>query len=237
MTTHTNNPTADDDLEDMRIDLRFVGIEYELWALGRMLHEIEPTIKRLASQDKRKTLKELEEGGWSHDEAETSLAFQDIHEMQTYVLPRFLRAPFVVSLWSTYESGVQSIATELRTYLHSPNLRLSQLRGDFFERGRRYFDAVLGLPLEDASDLLTRLRDLYQVRNAIVHANGLKEAMPDEEWTRLGEVVLRHGMELSAGRGMLIPAESYLSEAYRDVGASLRGLVERARVRADAQHE
>lgn len=219
----------------MRIDFRFVGIEYELWALGRLLDVIEPTIEHLASQDEHKTLKELEEGGCSHDEAEASLAFQDIREMQTYVLPRFLRSPFVVSLWSTYESAVQSIATELRTYLDGPNLRLSQLRGDFFERGRRYFDAVLGLPLEDSPDRLTRLRDLYQVRNAIVHANGLKEAMPDEEWTRLGEVVSRHGMELSADRGMLIAAETYLSEAYRDVGASLRGLVQRARARADAK--
>lgn len=49
----------------MRIDFRFVGIEYELWALGRMLDVIEPTIARLASQDEHKTLEELEEGGWS----------------------------------------------------------------------------------------------------------------------------------------------------------------------------
>jgi hypothetical protein len=44
-------------------------------------------------------------------------------------------------------------------------------------------------------------------------------------------------MELSEHRQLLVPTEAYLSEAYGDVGASLRGLVQRARLSADANGE
>jgi len=86
------------------------------------------------------------------------------------------------------------------------------------------------------AERLIHLRDLYAVRNSIVHANGLKEAMSDEEWTRLRKVVSRHDVELSTDRRMLIPAATYLAEAYGYVGASLRGLLRRAHVHADAKH-
>jgi hypothetical protein len=155
--------------------------------------------------------------------------------MRSYVLPRFLRSPFVVALWSCYESGVESISRELHQYVGGPDLHLRDLRGDLFDRARRYFEAVLGLELEDSADRLGRLRDLYLVRNAIVHANGLKDAMAVKEWARLGAVVARNGMELSSHRGLLVPTEGYVQEAHSDVGASLRELVRRARLRADSK--
>jgi hypothetical protein len=144
------------------------------------------------------------------------------------VLPRFVRGPFVIALWATFESLIQAIARERSIAMRSP-LRLSQLRGDFLRQATVYFDAILRLPLESDPSRLGRLRDLYRVRNALVHANGSKEAMSEESWNELASTLLRGGVSADRYRGLVVLTPEYVASAFDDVSSSLRDLVARAR--------
>ena len=212
------------------LDFRYVQFDYELWALSHMLDTIEPTIEALAAEDEFKTLEDLRESGWADDEAERDLALQDIREKRDDVLPRFMRGPFVVALWACYESGVGSIAKGLREETSAP-IELDELKGDsFLSRAGRYFEAILGIPLDADDPRLQRLKNLYRVRNGLAHANGLQEGMTPKEWRRLLGALSQQGAERkSVERGAVVLTPEYVRAAYDDVSESLKNLLARAR--------
>jgi hypothetical protein len=210
----------------LKIDLRFVDIEYELWALGHMLRVIEPAIEYLNEADERQTLSELEEAGLEVDEADRDLAWQDVHEKREHVLPRFMRGPLLVAIWAAYESGVTTVA-DIRAREMGTTLLLKHLREGFFERAQRYYGAVLGMPLDDDGQRRERLASLYAVRNAFAHANGRKDTMPADRWDELKRTLAPS--QISDWRGTLVPSHYFVAEAYDDVAASLRSLVSRAK--------
>jgi hypothetical protein len=113
----------------IRIDLRYVEVEYELWALRHMLNVIEPAIAHLSAEDEAETLAELRGRGWIDDEAEYDLARQETREKREYVLPRFMRGPFLIALAACFESGVTSIAHAKQRELHAA-LCIDDLRGE-----------------------------------------------------------------------------------------------------------
>ncbi len=210
------------------LEFRYIAIEYELWALGHMLDVIEPAMRRLAADDERKTFDELRSNGWDHDEAEVDLAVQDLSEKREVVLPRFMRGPFIVALWACFESGVQSVA-RTRQRENGVQVALTELKGDFLSRAKRYFDALLKLPLDLDKDRLAKLADLYQIRNAFAHANGLQEGMSESEWRQLREALRRSNLPPDEHRGFVVPSQAYVRDAYEVVGGCLQDLVARAR--------
>jgi hypothetical protein len=120
------------------------------------------------------------------------------------------------------------VAGTLQRELGVP-IALRELRGDSFPSiARRYFDALLRLPLDEDQGRYRRLLDLYKVRNALAHANGLKEGMAPESWAELEHTVSRHGIQLDKSRGMLLLTRGYVENAYNDVNACLGSLVRRA---------
>jgi len=212
----------------LTIDFRYVDIKYELWALGHMLKIIEPAIDHLSEQDEVETLEDLKRSGWEHDEAELDIAFQEIRDKRDYVLPRFMRGPFLVSLWACYESAVQMVARTMRNEIGAP-LALSELRGEsFLARAHRYFQALLGMPLDSDEARYSRLADLYRVRHALAHANGLREGMTQDGWAKLERTLAKHGVKLDMSRGLVVLTSAYVESAFSDVEASLRSLVMRA---------
>lgn len=86
-----------------------------------------------------------------------------------------------------------------------------------------------GAALEVDEARYGRLVDLYEVRNALAHANGLREGMSGQRWRRLERTLSRHGVELDSDRGVVVLTRAYVERAYNDVSASLRSLVTRAR--------
>jgi hypothetical protein len=215
------------------VDFRYVEFEYELLALRQMLLAIEPTIERLSAENEEETLAELRDNGWDHDEAELDMAFQDIRDVRDFMLPRFLRGPFVVSLWACFEAAVSAVAMKMHDELSASSTLHEQRRGSFPKKARRYFQEVLGVPLEFETARYHRLVDLYAVRNALAHANGLKEGMSPKEWEKLETAVAGHAIGVDQHRGALRLTQSYVASAYEDVNDCLRSLVSRARSRRE----
>lgn len=213
----------------IHLDLRLIEIEYELWALGEFLNYMEPQIAHLADQDRVQTFAKLREAGWEHDETEVQLAIQELSERHDYVIPRFMRGPFIVALWACYEAAVSEIAV-YRKRQQGATLDLRELRGDnFLTRARRYFDAVLDSALELDEARYHRLADLLAVRNALAHANGQRRGMSFEAWDRLTEILRRHDTPPDEYRGIVVLSAEYVRHAFEDINASARDLVNRAR--------
>ena len=213
----------------IQFDPRFIEIEYELWALGHLRTVIEEQIAFLRAQDTLKTYAELKEQGWYHDEGERQLASQELDERQDYVIPRFFRGPFVVSLWASYESAVVEVAGYLGRHSGAA-LALHDIRArSELKQFRKYFDAVLKRPLDESKERLEWIEDIRVIRHALAHANGQQRAIPDDKWRLVSEVLTRRGRPPDEYRGVVILSETFVREAYEAVNSSLRDLVVRAR--------
>jgi hypothetical protein len=227
-------PSTQNQASDVKIDLRYAAIEYELWALGHMLSVIEPAIERLSQEGETEILERLRRDGWEDDEAERQFAWQDISEIQEHVLPRFMRGPFVVALWACFEASVRAVARTMQAEAQSPK-SLDDLRKPKFPlRARSYFKEQFNLALDEDDARFERLSDLYAVRNGLAHTNGLREGMTPREWTGLHDALARSGTEASAFPLAVVLTRDYVEQAYGDVIECLRSLL--ARVRSHAEH-
>jgi hypothetical protein len=96
----------------------------------------------------------------------------ELHQDQAeaeYALPRLLRSSFIVVLWAVYEAAVKELAEYLRC---KGDLKMSDLKGDFTQRSRKYFSHIPGTALYSSDEVWERLRRIEIVRHAIAHANG-----------------------------------------------------------------
>lgn len=221
--------------EPVVINLSFVELEYELWALRKMLDTIEPAIVRLSEQQTSQILSELRGAPWSDDPAEIGFALQGLAEMRDYVLPRFMRGPFIVALWACFETSVYAVADQKRREGCAP-IALAELQGrTFLERAKRYFKALLSMRVDDDSNRLERLADLYVIRSALAHANANREGMNQQAWADLRSACSRQGLDLDEDRGMLVLNEQYVRSAFFDVYGCLSSLFARARETSPVQ--
>lgn len=213
----------------LAFDLRLIEIEYELWALGHLRAILEQQIVTLREQDEEKTFAELRKSGWDHHEGDWQLASTEFSERQDYVIPRFMRGPFTVSLWACYESGVREVADFLSRRLSAP-LRLADLRGESeLAQFKKYFAKILGHPLDTSPDRLAFIEDLRRIRNALAHANGQRRAMTEEQWNRVADALRRRACPPDDYRGFIVLSERFAADAFEVVNSSLRELVARAR--------
>jgi hypothetical protein len=211
------------------VDLRLIEIEYELWALGQFLEFIEPQIQYLHDQDRIRTFAQLREAGWDHDEAELDLASQEIRERQQYVVPRFMRGPFIVALSACFQAGLTELANYKKRELDAP-LSLNEIRAeDYLKQARRYFEAVLQMPVDLDEARYSRLSDMLLIRNSLAHANGQRRAMSANAWHALTDALKRRCSPADESRGVVILTAEYVKNAYTDVNACLRDLVHRCR--------
>lgn len=223
-------------MDAITIDFRYAEIEYELWALGHMLGVIEPAIERLSRDSEETILVELRRTGGEDDDAEWDLAWQDIREIQEHVLPRFMRGPFVVSVWASFEGAVRSVAKTMQSEAHS-SIAFAGIRRPIFPvRARSYFATQFDFALDEDEDRFERLTDLYKVRNGLAHTNGLKEGMSDRDWDSLEAALARSGIEPGGFSLAVVLPRDYVERAYRDVTDCVRSLIKRARA-ATTHHQ
>ena len=211
-----------------RPDWRFVEIEHELWALSQFLPWVEQQIAYLRAQDRIRTEAELVEQGYKWEDGDTQVAFQQIYDRAERIFPRFMRGPFILSLWACFESSVMEVGDYLAREQHR-ELRLREVRGkDFVDGAVRYYSTVLGVPLDRDTLRLDRIRDLLRVRNAFAHGNGQQRAVPPDKWAALEQAIQRNP-EIVVTDGVLVLSAHFLRTAWADVDESVRELVLRVR--------
>jgi len=212
---------------ELTLDFRFVEIEYELWALGEYLNALEQQLPAIAEEKRTQTFARLQAEKSDWDDPETELAFRELDEIAESVLPRFLRGPFLVTLWALYESAITEIAGYLKQQ-QKKALGLQDIRDGFLDRARKYFDHILAFPLCADDRTWERLQMLMILRNALAHANGRIEAVKEKSRSKIEEYTkMRVGVAVENGN--LSFTEAFVRETYALVHESLINLIERVR--------
>ena len=109
--------------------------------------------------------------GHPDDEPDYQALVQDYYHQVDWVLPRVLLNPFILSLWSLYETAIKEIASLIQKKQNAP-LSISDIKGKHLvDRVEKYFNHVLHFPLGYTPQVKDCLNFTGALRNAIVHHN------------------------------------------------------------------
>ena len=198
------------------IDFRFVELRYELWCLKQYRQSLE---RQLEIMWKNAAL-------LAGSDPDYELADQERRETVESVIPRYYRGPFLITLWSVFESGIFDISRYIAEK-KGVALNLSDIKGDTpRERWNKYFTHVLKWDLGIATADWTRLREIQDLRNAIAHTNGRITLLNDtlarkiRSWAKQNRgIKLRYDLILLSAK--------YIDDAGVFVDRVLSGIVER----------
>ena len=213
-------------MSKVKFDLRFVEIFYELGALERYLDSLENQLPTIARQEEEKAYARLRNEKLKSDLAERDAILQELYNLTEEVLPRFFRGAILVTLWAIFESAVIVIANEIRDQ-QKLTLTINDLRGDFLERAKKYFDLVLKFRLTSNNRNWDRIRMLKVLRNALAHANGRMDHIRSEIDVRNIKKWETNDIGLSIENGNLLFSEQFVRQILSVVYETLDDLTRR----------
>ncbi|MES2824366.1 MAG: hypothetical protein V4732_12240 [Pseudomonadota bacterium] len=119
---------------------------------------------------------------------------QSIAEIE---LPNMLKLPYIVSLYSFYESSVDQLIGFL-TKLNNHAIKLSDLGGHNSNTAKynKYIKHILKLDFQFSESFMNALSKITKIRNFIVHANGNIEYLSSEKVKEI-HLVLKEDCRLS----------------------------------------
>lgn len=211
---------------DLDSDLSFIKVEYELYSLGKVLEVVEDQITYLQEQ------KEVRFGQWlsrnSPDSDQFSIAHQEHWDLLERVYPRYLRYPFVISLWAVAELTLREASNYLGI-VRNTKLKLNDIRGkNIIDQTEKYYESVLSLKLFRNSTDKARLNDLYTVRNLLAHSNGRLMLLKGNASNLKAVVGKETGLEFLDE--VLIIDHSCLCDMHTFASSFIKGLIQDVRV-------
>jgi len=214
------------------IDFRLIEVELELSDLHYYLDLLEKQIKERQADYESDLQKIIKEKGLTPDDSDWQMVI-DYENLKDYRMPRFFRAPFLISLYAVYESAVTEIAKLIKDKKDIA-ISINDLRGDFLDRAKKYFKDVLHFQLCQDKKAWQGINVLSVIRNAFAHANGriemfnqsLKQKILNLEKQKVG---------ISSESGFIIIEERFSRDTLSSVSASLNDLVKRYKAWDDTQ--
>ena len=141
-------------------------------------------------------------------------------------MPRFVRHPFLVSLYAIYEAVVTEIAALIGEQ-KSVELNLDDIRGrGFLDRAQKYYKHVLCepcIPLTEGGASWKSVRLLADLRHVIAHTNGKMDRVTKGRRDVI-ETTPGITIEKEMGGFMIVEAD-LLSDIFDAVNGELRDLV------------
>jgi hypothetical protein len=156
-------------MKEIRIDTEFFGnaIEFStsIRELRIFLHETEKFF-----EERKKTLEP--ENEYDEDLDEEFLFY--------YWFPNLQRRNFVISLVTIIENETRAYCETL--YKHKKvAIKHSQLRGTAIEKFLNYAEKLGGLKYDFDDGLIEKLKNITEIRNCVVHANGFIDDCPKQK--------------------------------------------------------
>ena len=200
-------------------DLRLVEVEVELGILEEQLEHIEEQIKL----GQTRAEEEFAPNTPSEDESDWDTRRQQYDYETEVILPRMWRSPFLVSMFSVYETSVTEVASLIQKK-QERQIRLNDLRGEFLDRAKKYYKSILQFNLSTSNERWKRLNKLSDLRNVIAHTNGRLETVSRE---RKRKILRYEGANESYD--YLVVSRDFLSKTLALVTDELEDLVARYR--------
>ena len=170
------------------IAFRLIGISSDLDILKAHLEHIEEQEEQwlqLAKDIRDDLVGNL--SSYSQDDRQGRWQFaQGVYDDYVeFRLPRILYYPFLVSLYTVYESAVTEIANLIQEK-NGKNESLANIKGkDFLDRANKYYRGAIGYELSQNKQSRERIRVLTEIRHAVAHANGHLELVREGKGSRL----------------------------------------------------
>jgi hypothetical protein len=210
----------------INVDFRLLDVSLELHALEEYLETMEKQIDHIAASEKLILEAAIRKQSITPDDPEWHFEHQDYDHRVEFLLPRFFRGPFLVSLYAVYEASVTEIARLLQKG-QGRGVSIDDLRGDdFLDRAKKYYKHILNFQLCADISAWQQIKMLSEVRNAIAHTNGridmlregAKKRILDWEKKRIG---------IDTNWGYIVVDRAFVERTYSKVQLSLEDLVQR----------
>ncbi|WP_136515940.1 hypothetical protein [Geomonas edaphica] len=170
----------------LTFDFRLLDVSLELRALEEHLQLIEKHTKQLIEEEDASFQYQVEEHNLTPEDAEWDFASQMRNHRIEFLFPRF-RNPFLVALYSVFESAVTEIA-QLIQRTRGLQITINDLRGNFLEKAQKYYNDILGFELY-ANEAWNQISMLSELRNAIAHTNGRIDMLKQENQKKIKKFV------------------------------------------------
>ena len=204
----------------LMIDFRLLELSMDISTLESHIDLIEKQIVQGEEAAEREFQDRLRESN-AQGEDQWDLLHQEKYFRVEFVLPRVLRGPFLVTLFSVYETAMTEIAKliQARRGIQSS---LDDRRGDLLRRAKKYYSNVPDFELSKDNQHWERLTQLSRLRNAIAHSNGRLNMIPREIKEKLLKID-----GVSDRFGYIVVDENFLRQTFTMVKDELEGLVAR----------
>jgi len=199
----------------------FFLVHFELGTLSTYISLVERNLSALMQDERRRIWTEVNTG----DDLGTEFALDLQHQLDSGVTTRFLTAAALLATWALYEAAISQFAEMIR-HRKEVSLSLSDLRGGFLTRARRYFDDVLRFDLHPPKADWKRITMLAGLRNAFAHANGLLRDLPKTQRSRV-VAWSRNVSGLTIVDGCIVLSPAFVRESLEFMRALLAELVDR----------
>jgi hypothetical protein len=214
------------------IDMRLLVVGFELSDLHYYLDLLEKQIKEKQTEYRSDLQRIIKEQGLTPDDSN----WQIVHEYEglaDYRMPRFFRAPFLISLYAVYESAVTEIAKLIQKQKRI-EITIDE-KGTFtLDKAKGYYNKIIGFPLYSDNVAWERIKMLSIIRHAIAHANGRLEMIKPKIRNNLQRWE-KENIGISSSDGFIVIEECFLRDTLGLVSASLNDLFERYKEWDDRQ--
>jgi hypothetical protein len=121
------------------IDFRLLDVSLELQSLEEYLETMENQISQIVSAEKLILDSALKKQNITPEDPEWHFEHQKYDHRVEFLLPRFFRGAFLVSLYAVYEASVTEIARLIQKG-QSQAIAIDDIRGDdFLDRAKKYY--------------------------------------------------------------------------------------------------
>lgn len=155
-------------------DLTYVHIQFEIEILEDKISLIQEQFDKEVIKSSG-LLKEKSKGLNPDDliDEHVLIELNQIHRSEIKdTLPRLIINPFILTLWSFFESTLIEMSTLCQKKTTSP-LGIEDIKGNsIIDRVKKYFRHVLDSPIEILEKNQTELELVYAFRNILAHNNG-----------------------------------------------------------------
>lgn len=217
----------------MSLDLRLLEVPLEFDALEEHLRIVEDQIERSPEEAKlRRDNKRKAQDLTPCDPEWDVLDWLCDYEI-SIMLPRILRNPFLISLYSAYESVVTEIAGRMQKRLGQKTCNRNESK-PFLDCAKKYYKNNFGFRLSENNQAWERLKILAGLRNAIVHASGRMDMVRDRPKEKIQKWEEK-GIGIQCDTGYIIVSGGFLSETFALVKGDLEDLIARYKEWDDLQ--
>jgi hypothetical protein len=210
----------------INVDFRLLDVSLELHALEEFLATMEKQIDHIAASEKLSLEAAIRNQNITPDDAEWQFEHQDYDHRVEFLLPRFFRGPFLVSLYAVYEASVTEIARLLQKG-QGRAISIDDLRGaDFLNRAMKYYRHILNFELCTDNSAWQQIQMLSEIRNAIAHTNGRIEILQESAKKRILDWEKKR-IGIDTNWGYIVVDRAFVERTFSKVQSSLNDLVQR----------